>query len=383
MADYNSIPKPNSPVLDTNGHLAREWYDYLRRNLSSDDLSSIEQQIRELDARVAAVDNSNFVPKSTKILGNGSVQTLGNLAQGVVTVTLVGDSESPGLTFYYGTDEAGNKGWFALSDAFQVTSDLTKTVDSGGISTYGLADLPNSGTGTAVYKTTRDAKGRTSGQVAATTDDLPEGSSNLYFTNARAAAAAPVQSVNGQTGAVSITPANIGAATAAQGAKADTAVQQVRPGTNVTIDNTDPLRPIVNAAATSGVPEAPSDGYPYVRKDGAWEQTNGTSARYWLIEYPLLTDQAGNQLTDQAGNLLIANSPIVPPGWPATTTTTVTAATTPQAMTLAQANALANPQDFQIVAITDLTGGREPCWYDASVSSGTKWRRFSDRSIAT
>ena len=37
-----------------------------------------------------------------------------------------------------------------------------------------------------------------------TTDAVPEGSTNLYFTTARASAAAPVQSVNGQTGAVVI-----------------------------------------------------------------------------------------------------------------------------------------------------------------------------------
>ncbi|MCW0413467.1 hypothetical protein NG831_06610 [Xanthomonas sacchari] len=130
-------------------------------------------------------------------------------------------------------------------------------------------------------------------------------------------------------------------------------------------------------------PEAPTDGYPYVRRSGTWEQTNSPSARYWLIEYPLLTDQAGNQLTDQAGNLLISNSPIIPTGWPAQNTTQSTASNVLPAMTLAQANALANPQDFQMVAIVDLTGGREPCWYDASVGSGTKWRRFSDRSIAS
>lgn len=37
-----------------------------------------------------------------------------------------------------------------------------------------------------------------------TTDNVPEGTVNLYYTDARAAAAAPVQSVNGQTGTVSL-----------------------------------------------------------------------------------------------------------------------------------------------------------------------------------
>lgn len=35
-----------------------------------------------------------------------------------------------------------------------------------------------------------------------TSDDVPEGTEHLYYTDARAAAAAPVQSVNGQTGDV-------------------------------------------------------------------------------------------------------------------------------------------------------------------------------------
>lgn len=41
-------------------------------------------------------------------------------------------------------------------------------------------------------------------------------------------------------------------ATAAQGGKADTAVQSVKPGANITVDNTDPLNPIVSASVTGG-----------------------------------------------------------------------------------------------------------------------------------
>lgn len=96
--------------------------------------------------------------------------------------------------------------------------------------TIGLADLANGGGG-ALVKITRDAKGRVSGTSAATTNDLTEGSSNLYYTDVRAdaranaavaahvaqadphpqytttaeaAAAAPVQSVNARTGAVAV-----------------------------------------------------------------------------------------------------------------------------------------------------------------------------------
>lgn len=44
------------------------------------------------------------------------------------------------------------------------------------------------------------------------TDAVPEGATNLYFTTARAAAAAPVQSVNGKTGVVSLTYTDVSAA---------------------------------------------------------------------------------------------------------------------------------------------------------------------------
>jgi len=43
------------------------------------------------------------------------------------------------------------------------------------------------------------------GVVVLDTDDIDEGGSNLYFTNGRASAAAPVQTVDGQTGTVSLT----------------------------------------------------------------------------------------------------------------------------------------------------------------------------------
>ncbi|XQA72063.1 hypothetical protein ACM9XA_11225 [Xanthomonas sacchari] len=306
-----AIPRVQAPIASQGGLVTQEWHTFflLLRDAAGGD-TDLQAQIDALAAKVAALPSGGG-SATFSLRGVGSVQIEGSPAAGAVQIMLDGDTDSPGNTWYYGTAPDGSRGWWALSDGLAVSSgELTKAVGSDGVTTFGLADLDNSGGG-ALVKIARDAKGRVSGTSSATTDDLTQGATNKYF------------------------------------------------------------------------PEAPTDGYPYVRRSGTWEQTNSPSARYWLIEYPFLTDQAGNQLTDQAGNLLFANSPIIPPGWPTQTTTTVAATTTLQAMTLAQANALANPQDFQMVAIVDLTGGREPCWYDASVGSGTKWRRFSDRSIAS
>lgn len=64
--------------------------------------------------------------------------------------------------------------------------------------TADFADLVDLSTGTAALAS------------APTTDALPEGSVNLYFTTARAAAAAPVTSVAGRTGAVTLTKTDVG-----------------------------------------------------------------------------------------------------------------------------------------------------------------------------
>lgn len=68
-------------------------------------------------------------------------------------------------------------------------------------SSANFSDLVNMSTGTAALT------------AAATTDALPEGSTNLYFTTVRAAAAAPVQSVNSQTGAVVLDTDDVAEAT--------------------------------------------------------------------------------------------------------------------------------------------------------------------------
>lgn len=105
-----------------------------------------------------------------------------------------------------------------------------------------LAELPDAGGG-SLQKTERDSHGRLAGTSEATTSDLPEGD-NQYFTEARAdaraalavadhvaqpdphpqyatpaeaAAAAPVQSVNGKTGVVSLAPADVGLASGTTG----------------------------------------------------------------------------------------------------------------------------------------------------------------------
>jgi hypothetical protein len=105
------------------------------------------------------------------------------------------------------------------------------------------------------------------------TDAVPEGSTNLYYTNARAAAAAPVQSVNTRTGAIILTKADVGLAN---------------------VDNTGDLnKPISTAtqAALNGKENIVISGTTaqYWRGDKTWQDfpaseppiVPGTTSHYW------------------------------------------------------------------------------------------------------
>jgi len=181
------LPRAQAAIANRDGLPTKEWYAYFMQLRNGGDLTPEQQlQLDQLAARLAALEAGGG-GGSASIRGIGSIIVQG-APPGIMQITLEGDSDAPGNTWYYGTGPDGTRGWNSLADAFAVTTDLTKAVDGiTGVTTYGLADLANSGTGTAIYKTTRDAKGRTSGQIAANTDDLPESGTptNLWFTAAR------------------------------------------------------------------------------------------------------------------------------------------------------------------------------------------------------
>lgn len=280
-----AIPRPQAKIADSAGFPTREWYTYLldlanSAGMTPDQLQRFEQLAAEVDAL-----QSQGGGQAT-LQGVGSIEVVG---LEIMQVYLVGDNDAPGPSWYYGTGPDGTKGWYAIADALAATSDLTKAVDaSTGVSTFGLADLPDSGVGTAIYKTTRDPKGRTSGQVAASTTDLPEGT-NQYFTNARAdaradaritaqkaqpnglaslgadgkvpaaqlpASASGVTSVNARTGAVAV-PDFVSKATAPTAA--------------------DYGRPLINGDRWRNT----GNGVLYTYQDGAWLYDNAASlSRY-------------------------------------------------------------------------------------------------------
>src|SRR5690606_24240209 len=142
------------------------------------DGSVLQEKFDAIKAELAEED-----PTIGLLLGQQSIRVIGQLKDGNSFVSLQGDEDSPGLTYAYGTDAAGVKGWHPISAAMLQGTGVVLTVGADGVTTFDLAELADSGAGT--FKLiTRDSYGRVSGTADGTTSDVPEGS-NLYHTAAR------------------------------------------------------------------------------------------------------------------------------------------------------------------------------------------------------
>ncbi len=251
------IPKASSTLVDGRGAPTREWYNFFRTLLGDQSGDDFEAQLQALAARVATLEADESA--SFSIQGGGSVTVYGTPQGGIVQITLDGDLADPGPTYHYATGPDGVKGWYAVADTVEAASgELTKDVDPDtGVTTFGLADVTPTSGGT-LQKTAFDTKGRRAEEGTATTDDLAEGATNLYFTNERAQDAVG-NAVDGTgdvplayddaTGAISAT---LSPGVQMSLADADSSVQSVVAGTNVTVDNTDPRHPVVSASGGGG-----------------------------------------------------------------------------------------------------------------------------------
>ena len=220
------LPNDGAPIAGPSGLATQEWRDFFLLLASGAESSDLADEYLALVERVSALESDSDV---ATILGRDSVLVIGSLADGTVIITLRGDNPNAGPTWYYGTGPDGVRGFLRLADAFSAGVGIVKTesgyvvlgeVDTvadlpgsgnvgeayrvldpeglyawdgsaftldtaaNGVVGFHLAELPDTGIGAALVKTTRDAYGRVEGTEAATTDDLSEGAANLYFPEA-------------------------------------------------------------------------------------------------------------------------------------------------------------------------------------------------------
>lgn len=165
--------------------LPREFYVFFQQVANGVNDTS---DLTDIATRLSAVEAAAKKPTGGQVRGGQSVHTTGVLPN-FVTVTLVNDAVAPGNGYVYGTDAAGAKGWRTSASMLAHTADTTLAVGADGVATIGLTDAAVTAGGT-LKRRAFDVKGRLAAESAATTADLAEGT-NLYYTDARAAAAAP------------------------------------------------------------------------------------------------------------------------------------------------------------------------------------------------
>ncbi len=153
------LPHVRDGLLDAGGTASRAYYLFF---------SGVDTNLKQAQADITSLQASSGGSGSNGVIvGIQSVSVTGSLP-GVVQVALQGDTDTPGNTFYYGTDGSGNKGFYGVSSAFLGTAgDITLTTGSDGVTTIDLATV-TPGTGGTLAAVAFDGKGRVSQTHAVT-----------------------------------------------------------------------------------------------------------------------------------------------------------------------------------------------------------------------
>jgi len=119
------MPKPTADFLDRNGHVAREWRNYLF-NLPADEVAAeLQDQINALGRRISDIASGTA---QNNLIGQGSIRVFGDLSQDNATAQLDGDENAPAASHFYGTDEDGRRGFHALPDPPPATGGILPIV---------------------------------------------------------------------------------------------------------------------------------------------------------------------------------------------------------------------------------------------------------------
>lgn len=135
MADSRILPSVRVPVVGPGGICTAEFYRFFQRLTPANDLSALSAKVKEIEDQIG--EGGAYLPSSTKILPGFGIKVSGVLSQGVVTISLADVVQEAGGTI----------------QRFEV-----------------------------------DSKGRVVKTGEATTDDLPEGADNQYFSREKVAA---------------------------------------------------------------------------------------------------------------------------------------------------------------------------------------------------
>lgn len=128
------LPNDSAPIDNQGGLCTQEWRDFFLLLADGAESEELASEYQALADRVAALeqDGGAYLPISTVAVGVNSVTQSGTLAGGYIAFSLVGDSDAPGNSFYYGTDDAGDKSFYLLQLDALSDVDLTTVPPTSG-----------------------------------------------------------------------------------------------------------------------------------------------------------------------------------------------------------------------------------------------------------
>ena len=164
-----TIPRANAPIAGEDAPTT-QWYNFLRYldTRTSSAAGDVQAEITTIAEKLGSPDGTvgNIPPLVVGVSKVRGLQSVVATGLNIVQLSLINDIETAAPVSYYGSDSTGAKGWNLVYDAFAATSNIEK-INTSGIVSFDLTDLTDSGTG-ALLATTFDAKGRKTGSRAAT-----------------------------------------------------------------------------------------------------------------------------------------------------------------------------------------------------------------------
>ena len=103
------LPRAQAQISDQRGYPTREWYAFFSRLLDESTDAGLSAQIQSILDRLKQLEAGSIADLS--IIGLDSVSVVGQPSSGRVTITLDGDTTSPGAYYMYATDGDGTRGW--------------------------------------------------------------------------------------------------------------------------------------------------------------------------------------------------------------------------------------------------------------------------------
>lgn len=120
------VPNVDAPIAGPGGQTTRAWYAYFQSlRVAASGNATLQAAIDAILLRLESLENE--APVDFSIIGPQSVVVTGIPGNGFVQLTLAGDENDPGPTYYYGTNADGERGWYLRDLATLADVDLTTT----------------------------------------------------------------------------------------------------------------------------------------------------------------------------------------------------------------------------------------------------------------